>query len=129
MPGETPQPPHKRGKAPPVVTHAPDGFGDFARSSDWSKRTLVVTLLMTGALAAGVIALAESQRHRDCAPNAMAPDYACANSSSRGGSVGSSSSHAYSSGSSSHTSGSSSAHAASFGGFGGAGAGHGGGGE
>jgi len=129
MPGERPQIPRKRGKAPPVITHAPAGLGDFARSSDWSKRTLVVTLLMTGALAAGVIALAESQRHPDCERNATDPDHACANSSSRSGSGGSSSSHAYSSGSSSHSSGSSSSHAASFGGFGGAGAGHGGGGE
>ncbi|WP_159726616.1 hypothetical protein [Methylosinus sp. Ce-a6] len=119
----------RRGRAPPVITHAPRGFsGGAGAPSAGRKRSIAVALIAAGSLSIGTYAAIEYAQRRDCSKEGdWRQQEECRESHSHGGGSSSSSSHGSSSGASS--SGSASGHAVSFGGFGGAGAGHGGGGS
>lgn len=118
----------RRGQAPPVVTHAPEGLSGSAIGQFRNrKRSIAVALIAAGSLSLGTYAAIEHAQRRDCSKEGdWGRQEECRESHSHGGSS-SSASHGSSSGASS--SGSASGHAVSFGGFGGAGAGHGGGGS
>ncbi|PWB94300.1 hypothetical protein [Methylosinus sporium] len=146
------EPPRKefgrRGLAPPVVTHAPEGLPGGANGPFGSrKRTIAiaaiavgslsigtyaaieyahtVALIAAGSLSIGTYAAIEYAHGRDCAEDAdWERQEECRQSHSHGGSGGHSSSGESSAG---HAGAASSGHAVSFGGFGAAG--HGGGGS
>ncbi|MBU3890055.1 hypothetical protein FM996_06140 [Methylosinus sporium] len=140
------EPPRKefgrRGLAPPVVTHAPEGLPGGANGPFGSrKRTIAIAAIAVGSLSIGTYAAIENSHWRDCAEEGdRERQEECRRSHSHGGSSGghsyssgssSSSSHVSSGESSGHLGAASSGHAVAFGGFGNFGgfvsSGHGGG--
>ena len=120
----------RRGAAPAVVTHAPQGLtgGPFGPST-LRKRSLTVSLVAMGSLALGGYAVIEAlDRRANCDPGQTNPNQSpCTSSGTHTGSGGHSGSGRWWWHSGTSSSGSSSWHGVSFGGFGGFGAAHGGG--
>ena len=79
----------RRGAAPPVVTHAPQGLaGGPLGPSTLRKRSMTISLVAMGSLALGGYAVMEAFDKRvNCQPGQINPDQTnCTSASSRGSS-------------------------------------------